>query len=99
MVIGREIPEELAARVDQSNEFPMEMWQKLGSAGYAGPDRHCWKLDSLIVSFLGITAEEDYGGLAMGYQAHCIVMEEISRRSGRYYFTSWRYSAFVDLVR
>jgi len=33
-------------------------------------------------SFLGITAEEQYGGLAMGYQAHCIVMEEISRASG-----------------
>ncbi|KAL9020868.1 MAG: hypothetical protein Q9185_001939 [Variospora sp. 1 TL-2023] len=32
--------------------------------------------------FLGITANEDYGGLAMGYQAHCIVMEEISRASG-----------------
>lgn len=33
-------------------------------------------------SFLGVTADEDYGGLAMGYQAHCIVMEEISRASG-----------------
>lgn len=32
--------------------------------------------------FLGITADEEYGGLAMGYQAHCIVMEEISRASG-----------------
>ena len=32
--------------------------------------------------FLVITADEDYGGLAMGYQAHCIVMEEISRASG-----------------
>ncbi|KAL8940940.1 MAG: hypothetical protein Q9211_002034 [Gyalolechia sp. 1 TL-2023] len=32
--------------------------------------------------FLGITANEEYGGLAMGYQAHCIVMEEISRASG-----------------
>jgi isovaleryl-CoA dehydrogenase len=32
--------------------------------------------------FLGITADEDYGGLAMGYQAHCVVMEEISRASG-----------------
>ncbi|ATZ52885.1 hypothetical protein BCIN_08g05050 [Botrytis cinerea B05.10] len=32
--------------------------------------------------FLGITASEDVGGLAMGYQAHCIVMEEISRASG-----------------
>lgn len=29
--------------------------------------------------FLGMTADEDVGGLAMGYQAHCIVMEEISR--------------------
>ena len=32
--------------------------------------------------FLGITADEDYGGLGMGYQAHSIVMEEISRASG-----------------
>ena len=31
---------------------------------------------------LGITVDEDYGGLAMGYQAHCVVMEEISRASG-----------------
>ncbi|KAI4231653.1 MAG: hypothetical protein LQ349_005475 [Xanthoria aureola] len=61
----REIPEELAAKTDKHNEFPNEMWRKLGEAG-----------------FLGITANEDYGGLAMGYQAHCIVMEEISRASG-----------------
>lgn len=32
--------------------------------------------------FLGVTADEQYGGLAMGYQAHCIVMEELSRASG-----------------
>lgn len=31
---------------------------------------------------LGITADEDLGGLAMGYQAHCVVMEELSRASG-----------------
>ncbi|KAK2624096.1 hypothetical protein QTJ16_006730 [Diplocarpon rosae] len=31
---------------------------------------------------LGITADEDVGGLGMGYQAHCVVMEEISRASG-----------------
>lgn len=61
----REIPEELAAKTDQSNSFPNKMWQKLGDAG-----------------FLGITADEDVGGLALGYQAHCIVMEEISRASG-----------------
>ncbi|CRK26347.1 hypothetical protein BN1708_018229, partial [Verticillium longisporum] len=32
--------------------------------------------------FLGITADEQVGGLAMGYQAHCVVMEELSRASG-----------------
>ncbi|KAK6820797.1 isovaleryl-CoA dehydrogenase [Apiospora arundinis] len=32
--------------------------------------------------FLGMTAAEEYGGLAMGYQAHCVVMEEMSRASG-----------------
>jgi isovaleryl-CoA dehydrogenase len=32
--------------------------------------------------FLGITADQEYGGLGMGYQEHCIVMQEISRASG-----------------
>ncbi|KJX93303.1 isovaleryl-CoA dehydrogenase like protein [Zymoseptoria brevis] len=31
---------------------------------------------------LGITADTEYGGVAMGYQAHCIVLEELSRASG-----------------
>ncbi|MHA7872668.1 MAG: isovaleryl-CoA dehydrogenase [Hyphococcus sp.] len=31
---------------------------------------------------LGITAEEDYGGSGLGYVAHVVVMEEISRASG-----------------
>ncbi|EFW16246.1 hypothetical protein D8B26_006057 [Coccidioides posadasii str. Silveira] len=61
----REIPEEVAAKTDLENNFPPEMWQKLGEAG-----------------FLGVTADEQYGGLSMGYQAHCIVLEEISRASG-----------------
>ncbi|KAL2801159.1 acyl-CoA dehydrogenase/oxidase [Aspergillus keveii] len=61
----REIPEEVAAQTDAQNEFPADMWKKLGDAG-----------------FLGVTAEEEYGGLGMGYQAHCVVMEEISRASG-----------------
>ncbi len=30
---------------------------------------------------LGITAETDYGGAGMGYLAHCVAMEEISRAS------------------
>lgn len=51
--------------MDKTNNFPPEMWTKLGEAG-----------------FLGITADEDVGGLALGYQAHCVVMEELSRASG-----------------
>jgi isovaleryl-CoA dehydrogenase len=32
--------------------------------------------------FLGVTANEEYGGLSMGYQAHCVILEELSRASG-----------------
>jgi isovaleryl-CoA dehydrogenase len=34
------------------------------------------------LGLLGITAEEDYGGAGLGYLAHCVVVEEISRGSG-----------------
>ncbi|KAI3389857.1 hypothetical protein SNEBB_002995 [Seison nebaliae] len=33
------------------------------------------------MGFLGITAPEKYGGLKMGYLAHCLIMEELSRAS------------------
>lgn len=33
------------------------------------------------LGLLGITASEDYGGAGMGYVAHCVAMEEISRAS------------------
>ncbi|MGF1606862.1 MAG: isovaleryl-CoA dehydrogenase [Rhodothalassiaceae bacterium] len=33
------------------------------------------------LGLLGITVPEDYGGAGLGYLAHCIVMEEISRAS------------------
>lgn len=33
------------------------------------------------LGLLGITVPEDYGGSGLGYLAHCIVMEEISRAS------------------
>lgn len=62
--VRAEIPEEVAARTDKENEFPADMWGKLGDMG-----------------LLGVAAEESVGGLAMGYQAHCIVMEELSRAS------------------
>ncbi len=54
----------LAAEIDQSNEFPQSLWQKLGDLG-----------------LLGITVAEEYGGSNMGYLAHIMVMEEISRAS------------------
>ena len=53
-----------AAEIDRSNDFPMDLWRKLGNLGV-----------------LGITAEEEFGGAAMGYLAHCVAMEEISRGS------------------
>ncbi len=34
------------------------------------------------LGLLGITVEEEYGGAGLGYVAHCVVMEEISRASG-----------------
>ena len=42
--------------------------------------RDLWpKLGELGV--LGITVEEEYGGAGLGYLAHCVAMEEISRAS------------------
>jgi len=53
-----------AAEIDRSNQFPMDLWRKMGDLG-----------------LLGITVEEQYGGTAMGYLAHIVAMEEISRAS------------------
>ena len=53
-----------AAAVDRDDQFPMDLWRKMGDLGV-----------------LGITVEEEYGGAAMGYLAHMVAMEEISRAS------------------
>jgi len=53
-----------AAEIDRSNEFPMDLWKKMGDLG-----------------LLGITVEEQYGGTHMGYLAHIVAVEEISRAS------------------
>jgi len=34
------------------------------------------------LGLLGVTAPERYGGLGLGYLAHCVAMEEVSRASG-----------------
>jgi len=53
-----------AAAIDRSDQFPMDLWRKMGALGV-----------------LGITVGEEYGGAGMGYLAHMIAMEEISRAS------------------
>lgn len=43
--------------------------------------RHLWpQLGEM--GLLGITADEEVGGTGLGYLAHCVVMEELSRGSG-----------------
>ena len=53
-----------AAEIDRSDQFPMDLWRKMGDVGV-----------------LGITVPEESGGAAMGYLAHMVAMEEISRAS------------------
>jgi isovaleryl-CoA dehydrogenase len=54
----------LAAEIDRTDRFPIELWPEMGALGLHG-----------------ITVEEEYGGVGMGYLAHCVAMEEVSRAS------------------
>jgi isovaleryl-CoA dehydrogenase len=54
----------LAAEIDRTDQFPRQLWPKMGALGLHG-----------------ITVEEEYGGSGMGYLAHVVAMEEISRGS------------------
>ena len=53
-----------AEEIDQTNEFPRDLWPRLGDLG-----------------LLGITVSEEFGGADLGYLAHTVVMEEVSRGS------------------
>jgi isovaleryl-CoA dehydrogenase len=54
----------IAARIDETNEFPRDLWAPMGDLGLHG-----------------ITVEEEFGGLGLGYLEHVIAMEEVSRAS------------------
>ncbi len=53
-----------AAEIDAGNQFPADLWRKLGALGLHG-----------------ITVEEELGGTHMGYLAHIVAVEEVSRAS------------------
>jgi isovaleryl-CoA dehydrogenase len=54
----------LAAEIDRSNQFPRQLWPRLGAQGLHG-----------------LTVPERWGGANLGYLAHIVAMEEISRAS------------------
>jgi hypothetical protein len=54
----------IAAKVDETNTFPRELWPQMGELGLHG-----------------ITVEEEFGGLGLGYLEHVVAMEEVSRAS------------------
>src|SRR4029453_9191943 len=54
----------IAAEIDEKDEFPKQLWPKMGELGLHG-----------------ITVEEEWGGLGVGYLEHVIAQEEVARAS------------------
>ena len=77
------LPEEVEALRDMVHRFAQERIAPLA----AEIDRsnefpaHLWR-EMGEMGLLGITVPEEYGGAGMGYLAHVVAMEEISRASG-----------------
>ena len=49
----------IAAEIDETDEFPRQLWPQMGEAGLHG-----------------ITVEEEWGGLGLGYLEHVVAQEE-----------------------
>jgi isovaleryl-CoA dehydrogenase len=54
----------IAAEIDEKDEFPKQLWPKMGELGLHG-----------------ITVEEEWGGLGLGYLEHVVAQEEVARAS------------------
>jgi isovaleryl-CoA dehydrogenase len=56
--------EPIAAEIDETDEFPRQLWPQMGELGLHG-----------------ITVEEEWGGLGLGYLEHVVAQEEVARGS------------------
>ena len=50
----------IAASIDETDEFPRDLWPQMGELGLHG-----------------ITVEEQWGGLGLGYLEHVVAQEEV----------------------
>ena len=77
------LPEEVEALRDMVQRFAQERIAPLAAEIDQSNEfpTHLWR-EMGEIGLLGITVPEEYGGAGMGYLAHVVAMEEISRASG-----------------